>query len=299
MHNAVFGLLFSFTFLGLWIPAMKALAKLSALLLCCGLLCTQVARADVILLVHGYQGNAMSWEHSGVSPLLQQFGWKRAAVLMDTPVGLQAIPMKWQNADNKVVFLQQNSEIPLRGQANVVTGAMRWINDRYPTEPIIVVGHSLGGVSARLALVLNGAKNVKALITIASPHLGTVLAYRGLNEINDPFPINMMKEYFGGSTYDTLQRSRGLLHDIVPEVPGRILHWLNTRQHPPIRYFSIVRSAPNGMLGDPIVPGHSQDMANVQAIGKKSTRIIEGFTHWLTILDGYALINILDQLKDN
>lgn len=277
---------------------MNAMVKLTTLLLLlAGLLATISVRADVLLLIHGYQGNVMSWERSGVSPLLQQFGWKRAAVLIATPVGIQPIQMKWQNADNKVVFLQMNSEVQLLGQANVVTGAMRWINDRYPSEPIIIVGHSLGGVAARLALVKNGASNVKALITIASPHLGTVLAYRGLEELDDPLPIRMMKEFFGGSTYDTLQRSKGLLHDIVPEVPGKILYWLNTRQHPPIRYFSIVRTTVNGMLGDPIVPGHSQDMANVQAIGKKSTRIIQGFSHWLTVLDGYALVNILDQME--
>ncbi len=277
---------------------MNATLKFTvSLLLLAGLLMLSTARADVLLLVHGYQGNVMSWERSGVSPLLQRFGWKRAAVLIATPVGIQPIQMKWQNAENKVVFLQLNSESPLLGQANVVTGALRWINDRYPSEPVIIAGHSLGGVSARLALVKNGASNVKALITIASPHLGTVLAYRGLEELDDPLPLRMLKEFLGGSTYDTLQRSKGLLHDIVPEVPGKILHWLNTRQHPPIRYFSIVRTSVNGVLGDAIVPGHSQDMANVQAIGKQSTRIIEGFTHWLTVLDGYTLVNILDQLK--
>lgn len=276
---------------------MKAARLLTALVLLFALLMSGVARADVLLLVHGFQGNAMSWERSGVSPVLQNFGWKRAAVLIATPVGIQAIPMQWQDADNKVVFLQLNSELPLMGQANVVTGAMRWINDRYPAEPLIIAGHSLGGVATRLALVRNGAQNVQALITIASPHLGTVLAYRGLDELDDPLPVRMMKEYFGGSTYDTLQRSKGLLQDIVPQVPGRILHWLNTRQHPPIRYFSIVRTAANGMLGDPIVPGHSQDMANVPAIGKNSTRILQGFTHWLSVLDGYALVNILDQLS--
>lgn len=267
-------------------------------LLLTGLLFSASVKADVILLVHGYQGNVMSWERSGVASVLQQFGWKRAAVLIATPVGLQSVPMKWRDADNKVVNLQLNSEIPLRGQANVVTGAMRWINDRYPQEKLIVVGHSLGGVAARLALVLNGAHNVQALITIASPHLGTVLAYRGLDEIDDPLPIEMLKEFFGGRVYDTLQRSRGLLHDIVPEIPGKLLHWLNTREHPPIRYFSVVRSSLNGMLGDPIVPGHSQDMQNVMAIGKRSTRIIQGFNHWLSVLDGYALINIIDQLDE-
>lgn len=281
------------------INTMNVSNKLARLVLFLGLLISAAVRADVVLLIHGYQGNVMSWEQSGVSPVLQKFGWKRAAVLIAAPIGIQAIPMKWQDAENKVVFLQLNSELPLMGQANVVTGAMRWINDRYPSEALIIAGHSLGGVAARLALVRNGAHNVKALITIASPHLGTVLAYRGLEEIDDPFPINMMKEFFGGSGYDTLQRSKGLLHDIVPEVPGKILHWLNTRQHPPIKYFSIVRSSANGMLGDPIVPGHSQDMANVQAIGNNSTRIIQGFTHWLTILDGYALVNILHQLNLN
>ena len=276
---------------------MNATVKIIKWLLLLAGLVAPAARADVLLLVHGYQGNVMSWERSGVSPLLHQFGWRRAAVLIGTEVGIQPIQMKWQNSDNKVVFLQLNSELPLVGQANVVTGALRWINDRYPNEPIIIAGHSLGGLSARLALVKNGANNVKALITIASPHLGTVLAYRGLKELDDPWPLRMMKEFFGGSTYDTLQRSRGLLHDIVPEVPGKILYWLNTRQHPPIRYFSIVRTSVSGVLGDAIVPGHSQDMGNVQAIGKQSTRIIQGFSHWLSVLDGYALVNILDQLQ--
>ncbi len=109
----------------------------------------------------------------------------------------------------------------------------------------------------------------------------------------------MLKSMFGGSTYDALRRSRGLLHEIVPEVPGKLLYWLNTREHPPILYYSIVRTNMNGALGDPIVPGHSQDMANVQALGKRSTRIIQGFTHWLNVLDGYALVNILDQLEES
>ncbi len=256
-------------------------------------------RADILLLVHGYQGNVMSWERSGVSPVLQHFGWKRAAVLLAAPNRLVPIPMQWRDAENKVVFLQLNSEMPLHGQATAVTAALRWINDHYPAESIIIAGHSLGGVSSRLSLVRDGAHNIKALITIASPHLGTVLAYRGLEEVDDPWPVRMLKSMFGGSTYDALRRSRGLLHEIVPEVPGKLLYWLNTREHPPILYYSIVRTNMNGALGDPIVPGHSQDMANVQALGKRSTRIIQGFTHWLNVLDGYALVNILHQLEES
>ncbi len=253
------------------------------------------SRADVLLLIHGYQGNIFSWEKSGVSPVLQQFGWKRAGVLVGAPQGLIPIPLQWQDAENKVINLQLNSEAPLIIQSNVVTSAIRWINDRYPADKIIIAGHSLGGVVARMALVRFGAPNVSTLISIASPHLGTALAYRGLDEIDDPFPIDMIKEYFGGEKYDMLERSRELLHDIVPAIPGRLLHWLNTRQHPPIKYYSVVRSTVNGVLGDPIVSGFSQDMSNVAPIGEKSTRLIQGFTHWLSVLDGYALVNILEQ----
>ena len=275
---------------------MMSLNKLGAILLFVLLAVTGSAKADVLLLLHGYQGSVFSWEQSGVSGVLQQFGWKRAGVLLGAPQGLIPVPLQWHDAEKKVINLQLNSEVPLIGQANVLAAALRWINEQYPSEKIIIAGHSLGGVVARLSLVRNGAKNVQALITIASPHLGTVRAYQGLDEIDDPFPINKIKEFFAGSEYDMLLRSRGLLHDIVPAVPGKLLHWLNTRQHPPIKYYSVVRSTVNGILGDSIVPGFSQDMANVQAIGDNSTRLIQGFTHQLNVLDGYALVNILDQL---
>ncbi len=275
---------------------MTIFKKLDSILLFLMLSFSNSVTADVLLLVHGYQGSVYSWENSGVSSVLQQFGWKRAAVLVGAPQGLIPVPLKWEDAENKVVNLQLNSEAPLSGQANVFTTAVRWVNDRYPSEKIIIAGHSLGGVVARLSMVRSGAPNVKALISIASPHLGTVLAYRGLDEIDDPFPINKIKEMFAGSDYDMLLRSRGLLHDIVPAVPGKLLHWLNSRQHPDIKYYSIVRSSVKGVLGDSIVPGFSQDMGNVQAIGDNSTRMIQGFVHNLSVLDGYALVNILEQL---
>ncbi len=277
---------------------MNMLKKWVGLILFSGALFFGSAKADVLLLVHGYQGNIFSWEQSGVVPVLQQFGWKRAGVLLGAPQGLIPIPLPGFQDENKVINLQVNSEAPLIIQSNVVTAAIRWIVDHYPSEKIIIAGHSLGGVVARMALVRNGAPNVKALVTIASPHLGTALAYRGLDELEDPLPIRMIKEWFGGETYDMLQRSRGLLHDIVPAIPGRLLHWLNSRQHPNIKYYSVVRSNIAGVLGDPIVSGYSQDMKNVPPIGDRSTRLIQGFTHWLNVLDGYALVNILDQLDD-
>ena len=267
-----------------------------SVIFCVLMLFSLSVKADVLLLIHGYQGNVASWDRSGVLPVLDRFGWKPSFVLVGAPQGLVPVPLREQDSRNKVVTLQLNSEARLQGQANVVSASLRWINDRYPTEKIIIVGHSLGGVVARMALVIHGAPQVKALITIASPHLGTRRAYQGLDVVDDPFPLNRIKEFFGGNDYSTLNRSRGLLMDIVPAIPGKLLHWLNHQPHPPIQYFSIVRVTPNGMLGDHIVSGFSQDMENVPAIGNRSKRSIQGFDHFLNLQDGYGLVNILGQL---
>lgn len=255
------------------------------------------ARGDVMLLIHGYLSNVAVWQQSGVVPVLQQFGWRPAAVLLGAPEGLIPVPLQGADADDKLVFLQLDTRAPLIPQSNVVISALRWIQDRYPDEDIILVGHSLGGLVGRLALVRGGAGKVKALITIASPHLGTGLAYEGLEATDDPWFLRMMKEFFIGKEYRWVRQSRWMLRDILPPLPGRLLYWLNTRRHPDIAYYSVVRTSINGILGDRVVPGFSQDMANVPAIGARSKRVIEGFSHFLSLLDGYTLVNIVDELR--
>jgi triacylglycerol esterase/lipase EstA (alpha/beta hydrolase family) len=44
---------------------------------------------------------------------------------------------------------------------------------------VIVVAHSMGGLGARAVLAHGGTRDVARLVTIASPHHGTVLAYLG------------------------------------------------------------------------------------------------------------------------
>ncbi len=261
------------------------------------LLFSGAARSDVMLLIHGYLSNVFVWQQSGVAPVLQQFGWRPAAVLLGAPKGLIPVPLQGAQADDKLVFLQLDTRAPLVAQSNVVNAALRWIMDRYPDEDIIIVGHSLGGLVARLALVRGGARQVRALITIASPHLGTGLAYEGLEVTDDPWFLRMMKEFFIGREYQLVRQSRWMLRDILPPLPGRLLYWLNTRRHPEVAYYSIVRTRINGSLGDRVVPGFSQDMANVPAIGERSRRIVQGFSHFLTLMDGYTLVNIVDELR--
>lgn len=45
---------------------------------------------------------------------------------------------------------------------------------------VIVVAHSMGGLGAREVLAHRGTRHVARLVTIASPHHGTVLAYLGI-----------------------------------------------------------------------------------------------------------------------
>ncbi len=179
----------------------------------------------------------------------------------------------------------------------MLTAALHHLADVYPNDQVIIVGHSLGGLTARLSLVKNGQFQVKALITIASPHLGTDLAMVGMDQLNDNIIMKMIKRMFGGGRYQALERSAPVIYDILPEQPGNILHALNRQPHPNIAYFSIVRSYRDGRLGDPIVPGYSQNMHSVAAIRRRSVRILQGYQHELTQQDALSILNAIDQVK--
>ena len=49
-------------------------------------ICTS-ARADVMLLIHGYLGDATSWEKSRINDELHQQGWQRAGMFLGSPQG--------------------------------------------------------------------------------------------------------------------------------------------------------------------------------------------------------------------
>jgi len=260
-----------------------------------GLLCFSFSvKADILLLVHGFQSDMLTWQRAGIITILEKHGWVKTDYLMATPNGIVPIHTPEKIPEKKIVSLQLPSDIQLRVQANMFTAALHYLADQYPDENVIVVGHSLGGLTARLSLVKNGVFQVKALITIASPHLGTDLAMEGMHELNDNFMVKMVKRMFGGGQYQQLERSAPVIFDILPEHPGNMLYALNRQSHPNIKYTSIVRTYKNGQLGDPIVPGYSQDMHSVTAIRRASTRIIQGYKHELTAQDAYSILNALE-----
>ncbi len=237
------------------------------------LLSAATARADVAVLVHGYLGSPFSWGDSGVHAALATQGWQ--------PPGP---PAAAGTANGNTVYTMDLPSIaPLLVQADILTRALRDIESRHPGEKVTLVGHSAGGVVARLALVRGGPGQVKRLITIAAPHLGTERALEALDATHDSCPIGMIKDFFGGGLYHTVKASSPLLVDLTPAVPGSLLYWLNAQPHPDI----------DGFAGDVVVPGFSQDMNQVPALRGRSRLVAAPSPHELLPGDGPLLAMLL------
>lgn len=272
---------------------MMKIALISLMLLSVSL----TAKADILLLVHGFQSDMLTWQRAGIITVLEQHGWEKTDYLIASQKGIVPLHSPEKIPQKKIVILQLPSDITLKVQANMFTAALHHLADQYPNEQIIIVGHSLGGLTARLSLVKNGVFQVKALITIASPHLGTDLALMGMHELDNNMMTRWFKRMFGGGRYQLLEASAPVIYDILPEQPGNMLFALNRQQHPNIHYFSVVRSYPSGRLGDKIVPGYSQNMHSVAAIRRRSTRILQGTQHDLTQQDAFSILNAVDTIQ--
>lgn len=253
-------------------------------------------QADVMVLVHGYLANPSSWEQSGINASLEAQGWKRGGLFSNSPTGVQLFESD-NEADNTVYVVDLPAEAPVIVQSDFLLGMLKTIRQKRPDESIIIVGHSAGGVVARMSLIRGGAENVTTLITIASPHVGTTRANQALDATNESGPFGMVKNLFGGSDYDTLKRSRGLLFDLTQPYPGNMLYWLNNQTHPDIKYISVVRLNAVGFAGDDLVPGFSQDMNNVTALQGRSSVITTPAGHTLVAQDANTIVSILKTIE--
>ncbi len=254
---------------------------------------SQAVQADVLVLVHGYLGSADSWERSGINTILDEHGWKRTGLFVAGGAQPKLLTTDNLEADNNVYAVNLPSEAPVVVQADMLLGMLAQIRQLHGSEAITIVGHSAGGVVARLALVRGGAQNVTRLITIASPHTGTSRAEQALDVTANHGPFNMVKSFFGGRDYEALRHSRGLLFDLSRPRPGSLLYWLNVQPHPDISYVSVIRTDPVGFAGDDIVPGSSQDMNNVPALFGKSAVMTTPAGHTLVAQDGVTILDLL------
>jgi len=274
---------------------VKRIALLIGLSVCVLL---RPATAEVLLLVHGYAADASTWELSGVNGYLEAQGWVRAGVFTPSPGGVHLFPGPGQQANRKSYSVNLPAEAPLGIQADLLRIVLASVRQRHPDESLALVGHSAGGVVARMVLLGDNQYRVETLITIASPHLGTVRAAQGLDVVDSkpffcPGPgIDFLKSVVGGSSYDYLEHSRGVLLDLLPAESGNVLFWINQQPHPQIHYYAVVRETPFA-LGDELVPAYSQDMNNVPALRGQVEVMFTPAGHSLNPQDGLLLAGIL------
>jgi len=246
-----------------------------------------LAGADTMVLVQGYLGSALSWRASGFAAVLEQHGWRDGGHLSLTRAGVIASGGQ-SRAGQRFYTIDLPVEAPLDIQAAMLSRYLQSIRLKHPGEKLVLTGHSAGGVVARLVMVRQRATDIRALVTIASPHLGTPAARTGLDVANSP--IGWVAPLFGAGT---LTRSRGLYRDLVIERPGTLLGWLNRQRHPAARYIAIVRR--NG--GGSIVPDWSQDMNNIAALRGKAKTLLTPPGHALRAMDAGLIADQFDPAR--
>ena len=270
--------------------------KLTRLFILLLMMLSLPAQADIMLLIHGYLGDATSWEKSGINDQLHQQGWSRAGMFQGSAYGPQLFVTEHKDTDNLVYVAELPSETPVMIQADILKNIIDIIRRDHADQQIILVGHSAGGVVARMALIRHQLQDIKALITIATPHIGTGRADQALDITQNHGPFNVVKSFVGGSGYDALKHSRGLMVDLRHPQPGNMLYWLNSQPHPDIHYASIIRLNNNGATGDDLVPGFSQNMNNVPALYGRSSTYTTPTSHFLVPQDAHTIVDIINRI---
>lgn len=245
----------------------------------------QIGLAKALIFVQGYEEDGSQWRTHGVTTPLVANGWSDGGHLVDRGFSIGMIPATGDGDHFYTVALP--TEAPLRFQQRVFARYVDLVRSRHQGESIIFVGHSAGGVLARLYMVQHPGIAVAGLVTIASPHRGTGISEVGL--MVGQSPLSWGLPFIGA---DSINRSQELFYNLERETPGSFLFWLNRQRHPDSRYLSIIRD-------DWIVAPESQDMRFVAALvnGARVKTVFSQGDHALNPYDGHILVNFLNSIQ--
>lgn len=248
--------------------------------------------AETIILVHGYSGDSQQWRKDGVLPVLQRSGYVYQGDLhaKRNHVYLAPVPSVEQSA-NIVYTVDLPDQLSIELQSVMLGIYLQSIYEKRK-ESFVLVGFSAGGVVARAWLTSKYHLPTKALMTIATPHLGTPLA-KYAEKIRKS-PLKMLVDV---ATPFDLGRSKTILQELRPVEKDSYLYWLNHLPHPEIFYYSIIRREESLLKKDLVVPLHSQDMNNVEGISGRSASLLTVGDHSLTPADGIYILQLLQIMR--
>lgn len=150
-----------------------------SLLLLFMLIFSPLSKAETVVLVHGYLSDSQAWLKNKITLPLLQDGWIYGGNYILTPSGFSTPSTQNLTKKGKVFFtVDLPADAPIEFQAGLLG---QYLQNLYSArnEAVVLVGHSAGGEVARAWLTKETPVLSKALITIASPHLGTPLAEIG------------------------------------------------------------------------------------------------------------------------
>lgn len=250
-----------------------------------------LAWAKTLVMIPGFQAQGMDWRFNQVTPMLQANGWIDGGNYTMTTAGIVNDTRLKARPEDVMFTLNLPTAAAIATQAAILNNYLKLIYQRRK-EPLVLVGHSAGGVVARHWLVTAAQVPVEALVTIATPHVGTPMAEVTSVLLSNADILNMVSQL----GFKHLANAKSLLADLQEERPGNYLYWLNHQPHPAIRYAAIVRSGDQAESMDFIVPEYSQDMNHVYAIKDRAERWNSTDSHFLSANDGHLLAAIMDYI---
>jgi len=249
------------------------------------------AQAQVLVLVHGYQGQGGSWREAGITHVLDKAGWEDGGHLrVDKNNKVINYRQARKVQDRTFYTIDMPSDASIIVQARFLASFLKAITKHHPGESLNLAGFSAGGLVSRMYMVVrkNDEPKIATLITIATPHLGTHMAEIGAKLQRTP--LAWITPYMGASTFN---RSAPLYRELKFEEYGNFLYWLNRQVHPTAKYISIVRASSSLLGGDFIVPTFSQNMNNVIALRGSSSVVHSTGGHELTFKDALLLTQLM------
>ncbi len=244
-----------------------------------------LAAAQIVVLVPGGWDRGDGFRHAGVTAALNAAGYADGGRARARPEAAwfdrapDPAPRQFYTVD-----LPAGVVPPERARAlgQVVEALAR----RHPGQELVLVGHSSGGVVARELLVRQPHPAISTLVTFSAPHAGSGWSALA-RSVTDALADSALGLYAPFIGFEGMHRREGLWGPEGTSPDAAHLEWLNTREHPPIRYVSVVR------LADPWVDAASQDMNRLPALRGRAHTLPSPGGHRLEAADGTLLAALL------